>query len=310
MCKKPYMRSRRGLEKNGKYRESREHRLNVTPFPCGMCLHCRINKARVWKLRILLEASQYEASTFSTLTYNEQNIPADRSLQPKDLTNFLKKLRRRLDIEKKKIRYFAIGEYGNPPRIIKRGPYEYKTEGYRPHYHAMLFGLCPMADADVINDAWGKGDVHVGMCENDSAAYIVGYVTEKLGKADDENSPVAGKEPVFMRCSKQKGGLGYQAVEKMAKVIQGNPNIKPEIIRKLRINGGYYPLGRYLTRRMANYLGMDENDFARDFHQYQSELFDEYGTTGDSYDNIINENSQARLNQKRRREIFQKGKWL
>jgi len=90
---------------------------------CGQCIHCRANRRREWVLRILLELEKHEFNTFLTLTYDDVHLPGDQSLQPKHLTDFFKRLRKKVEYP---IRYYAVGEYGE------------ETE--RPHYHIALFG--------------------------------------------------------------------------------------------------------------------------------------------------------------------------
>ena len=92
---------------------------------CGRCLFCRIHGARVWQHRLMLEESVWELSCFATLTYDEMREPYDRSVNPKELVNFMKRLRRRM--EPLKVRFYGVGEYGE--------------ESGRPHYHVCLFGV-------------------------------------------------------------------------------------------------------------------------------------------------------------------------
>lgn len=59
------------------------------------------------------------------MTYKE----TDGDLHREDITNFIKRLRKFLDKDDIKIRYFGCGEYGDL--------------GKRPHYHLIIFGWCP-----------------------------------------------------------------------------------------------------------------------------------------------------------------------
>ncbi len=93
---------------------------------CGRCLFCRINHAREWQHRLLLEASTWEVSIFATLTYDTMRTPYDGSLIPRDLKLFMKRLRKRM--EPLRIRFYAVGEYG-------------EDEAEHPHYHLALFGV-------------------------------------------------------------------------------------------------------------------------------------------------------------------------
>lgn len=91
--------------------------------PCGVCLDCLEKEATMWAHRIADEASLYKDNCMLTLTYAEDRL----SLNRRDLTLFLKRLRKHL--EPQKIRFFYCGEYG--------------SKGKRPHYHVIVFGWRP-----------------------------------------------------------------------------------------------------------------------------------------------------------------------
>ena len=111
-------------------------------LPCGQCVGCRLDYAREWANRIMLEKQYYpdEECFFLTLTYNDEHLPlaydcdpdtgelhgcVTSPLNPDDLRRFWMRLRKRFsDCD---IRYYACGEYGDLH--------------YRPHYHAIVFGL-------------------------------------------------------------------------------------------------------------------------------------------------------------------------
>ncbi|ALS03430.1 VP4 [Gokushovirus WZ-2015a] len=106
--------------------------------PCGKCIGCRLDYSREWANRCMCEAQYHDSSYFVTLTYDDIHVPrswySDPStgeayqaltLRKRDYTLFMKRLRRHF--ENDKIRFFAAGEYGSIT--------------YRPHYHAILFGL-------------------------------------------------------------------------------------------------------------------------------------------------------------------------
>lgn len=112
-CNRPvWVRSRNGLRRE---------------VPCGNCLGCRISRAREWATRCIHEASLYRSSGFVSLTYSDDNVPADASVSKDELQRFFKRLREVHSGEP--LRYYASGEYGE-----LRG---------RPHYHAVIFGISP-----------------------------------------------------------------------------------------------------------------------------------------------------------------------
>ena len=105
-------------------------------IPCGKCLGCRLDYSRAWADRMMFELDHTGKGVFLTLTYNnahvpigmldnETELPLSYSLNKEDLQKFWKRLRKKFD--DKELRYFACGEYG--------------TNTFRPHYHAIVFGL-------------------------------------------------------------------------------------------------------------------------------------------------------------------------
>ena len=129
---------------------------DVIQVPCGQCIGCRLEYARVWATRCWHESLMHDQSYFVTLTYDDDHLKTF-SLVPEDLTNFFKRLR-----NYKKIRYYACGEYGD-----KNG---------RPHYHAIIFGLSlndlrafsinkfgdPLYRSPFLSDIWSNGFVTIG----------------------------------------------------------------------------------------------------------------------------------------------------
>lgn len=146
-------------------------------WPCGDCIPCRANRRRIWTHRMMLESFYHAENSFVTLTYSDANLPTNGSLYPEHLKGWLKRLRER--IAPQRIRYFAVGEYGD------------RTE--RPHYHAAVFGFmpctggvlsrrgeCPCRSCTLVRESWGFGHVMVAELSFKSAAYIAGYVVKKM----------------------------------------------------------------------------------------------------------------------------------
>lgn len=130
-------------------------------LPCGKCRSCRIAKSSEWSIRLMHETDDHKYSTFATLTYDEEHLPVDGVLVKSDLQKFIKRLRRDLEYEKRNIKYYAAGEYG---------------ETYvRPHYHAILFGIHPVKDKKLIEENWSFGMVHTGTVTPESCRYVCDY---------------------------------------------------------------------------------------------------------------------------------------
>lgn len=173
----------------------------ITTLPCGNCMACRLNHARMWSIRIVHEASLYANNVFLTLTYDDEHLPENGTLVKRDLQLFMKRFRKCVG----KVRYYACGEYGD-----KFG---------RPHYHLVVFGIG--LDDPVFKDkkydkksngyhcklaSWDKGLVHIGTVTVDSANYVAGYVVKKFkGKGAKEHYDELGVIPEFVLMSRRPG---------------------------------------------------------------------------------------------------------
>ena len=157
---------------------------------CRKCHGCRRDQTLAWALRCTNEASQHQDNMFLNLTYDEQHIPEDHSLNVRDWQLFMKRLRK--SIAPKKIRYYAVGEYGSPSPMRHDDIVGNKIG--RPHYHAMIFGHRfpdleqagkgdsgeSLMESEICTKLWGQGNVKIGQVTFASAAYVTGYCTKKL----------------------------------------------------------------------------------------------------------------------------------
>lgn len=221
-------------------------RKGVMEFGCGQCTPCRINKQREWVSRLQLELLTAPAACFVTLTYDDEHLPENGELRKTDIQLWMKRLRERL--KPIKLRYFLVGEYGE------------KT--FRPHYHAILYGVTPAA-SELISSAWTLGFVHVGSAEKASMSYVCGYVLKKMTKATDKR--LNGRPPEFATMSKQEGGIGYKAVNNLAAAYRssaGQAALQEQkwITTSVRIGPKIYPMGRYIAGKLAENLGLTTED--------------------------------------------------
>ena len=144
------------------------------------------------------------------------------TLLPRDVQLFMKRLRRHLEYQPKKvkgvrdhiehIRYFAVGEYGS------------KT--HRPHYHILIFGWRP-SDADLlflkdgrpvfrsaqIEKCWTLGISSFCNVSPYVAKYCARYVTKKYARLDSKKSDWEQYldsciMPEFTLQSVRNGGIG------------------------------------------------------------------------------------------------------
>lgn len=227
---------------------------DAIPIPCGSCLHCRINQSRIWATRILLEQKDSKDSVFIGLTYDEDHYPENGNLIKAHLQNFLKRYRRLT--EPHKIRYYACGEYGKKPRQLPNGQW---TQGFRPHFHVAMFGKAPLCSNSLFR-AWPHGNVNLGELNSVTARYITGYITEKLTKCEEKLNYVKGRTKEFATMSKgyrQEGGLGIGVVRRIAKRARENRFYVPEFLSEITIGNRRLPIGRYLSQKLAQELGVD-----------------------------------------------------
>ena len=83
----------------------------------------------------MLEVMEHEASCFITLTYNDENLPNPPVVSKREAQLFIKRLRKLL--YPKLFRYYIVGEYGD--------------KSNRPHYHALLFGVSPTQEKEILS---------------------------------------------------------------------------------------------------------------------------------------------------------------
>lgn len=142
---------------------------------CGQCIGCRLARVQSWAIRCVHEASLHESSCFVTLTYGPEYVPADGSVDVREWQLFAKRLRKR----RGRFRFLHCGEYGGAT--------------YRPHYHALLFGVdfrdrvelsrAGLFTSPELAEVWGLGQVSVGDVSYQSAAYVARYCVGKLSGA-------------------------------------------------------------------------------------------------------------------------------
>lgn len=185
-------------------------------IPCGQCTGCRMDYAREWANRLMLELESYkddlDSCHFITLTISDDHIDSigdeqsskrgeipslhvlrpvvdpdtglvtawSHSLCKRDLQLFLKRLRRQHPDDR--IRFFACGEYG--------------SDSARPHYHLIVFGLHLDLDdlkfykksklgydyknSNSIEKIWPYGYNVVAPVTWESCCYVARYMMKKI----------------------------------------------------------------------------------------------------------------------------------
>uniref|UniRef100_A0AAU8B6J0 Replication initiator protein n=2 Tax=unclassified Microvirus TaxID=338099 RepID=A0AAU8B6J0_9VIRU len=208
--------------------------------PCGHCIGCRLEYSRQWANRMMLELQYHEDSWFVTLTYDDYHVPiawyTDDStgetcpamtLNKRDWQLFMKRLRKMFPDQR--IRFYMAGEYGD--------------HTFRPHFHAILFGL-KLPDGDLtllqqnadgfqyfssksIDSCWksqynglikcegsitpltNSGKVVLARVSWETCAYVARYVTKKLSGPETKLYSDCNISPPFALMSR-KPGIGRQ----------------------------------------------------------------------------------------------------
>jgi len=274
--------------------------VGAIPAGCGQCFPCRINRRRVWTHRLMLESLVHGDSTFGTLTYAPEHLPAGGNLVPEHLRNFLKRLR--FEISPRRLRFYAVGEYGD--------------KSWRPHYHLALFGVS-IAETEMVRRVWGFGHVMLGDLTTSSAQYIAGYVTKKMTNSKD--SRLSGRHPEFARMS-LKPGIGALSIGQVAAVLKspfGQEEVQAlgDVPHSLKVGSKAMPLGRYLRRKLREALGRSPDTpeevilrYAQEMHDlFESEKVNE---ADKAYPSSFNDKKSVyqRMNKQRYRNVDSKAK--
>lgn len=191
----------------------------LVPLPCGQCVGCRIDYSRQWANRCMLELGYHDSAWFCTFTYDDDHVPRTYypdpetgeaipalTLQKRDFQLLMKRIRKKFDSDK--IRFFMSGEYG--------------SETFRPHYHAILFGLhlddlipyktvkeggeyYTYYNSPSLQECWPYGYVVVGEVTWESCAYTARYVMKKLKGKEAKFYAEHNIQPEFTLMSRKPG---------------------------------------------------------------------------------------------------------
>jgi hypothetical protein len=234
--------------------------------PCGRCPVCIYKNAREWAHRIELEMDYYggvSRCAFITLTYDDKHLPTDRSVHKKEVVDFIKRVRDRLDY--REIKYYAVGEYG-------------ELKG-RAHYHVILMNVDPQDRFDnrgrrrrkeplvaskddywQIHESWKKGfiDIDVPKSTGGSGGYVANYLTKQ--KKMDHIAEEMGLGPTFRLMSKALGLRPILAMAKKYVEMEKEINWPINYIEKTGKKNGEVvaykrPLGRYLRYKLHQAAG-------------------------------------------------------
>lgn len=173
----------------------------VLSLPCSRCDYCLLQRSRDWALRLVHEKQSHEKSCFITLTYAPEHLPEGGTLVKRDFQLFMKRFRKEFGDG---IRFYHCGEYG--------------SEHFRPHYHAIIFGVCfedavfhskkrgvVLNTSPTLQRLWPFGHSTVGNVTVESCAYVARYCMKKMHRQADLKR---GVEPEYSTMS-LKPAIGH-----------------------------------------------------------------------------------------------------
>lgn len=197
----------------------------VLPAPCGHCAGCANDKARVWADRMVLELDHHHGKAiFVTCTYDDDHLPLvsapDGAVYPtvskRDAQLWLKSLRKKVRKELNpdlRLRYYLALEYGKA--------------GWRPHLHAIIFGLSlsdfqdldqlsvnefgqPLYDSPWLSETWERGNISVAPVTYSTMSYCAHYTTKKMVRDSSSVPPfIDFVDPERALMSRRPGLGGY-----------------------------------------------------------------------------------------------------
>lgn len=258
----------------------------------------------------MLESNLHKDNAFLTLTYRDQTLPMNSNslpvLIPKDLQDWLKRFRKA--IQPLKVRYYAVGEYGDQTQ--------------RPHYHVALFGYPPCnyglsrystnrqnccTYCDTVRDTWSLGNIVLGTLTTNSAQYVAGYVTKKMNTPDDYR--LNGRTPEFARMS-LRPGIGSDFMHEVASTMLTHDldQTEDDVPSALRHGSRTLPLGRYLKKQLRKAIGKDEKTPQVVLDKLKEEMQPLYDAAFNNSQNlkteVVNSNKQRVLQIEGKQKIY------
>lgn len=222
---------------------------------CGQCLGCRLDHAKFWQNRCLMEMQDHEQTWFLTLTYDDEHLPL-RSYEcfdwPDPETGEVRSVPcATLDLDaiqkwKKRLAKAWTARSDKPLRFFGCG--EYGDSTHRPHYHFLVFGL-DLDDADLkyyktsragsvnnklyncdwISKTWPNGYVVLAKGSYETAGYIARYVLKKRVGIDREFYERYNIDPPFINMSRRPG-IGLPYLDKVTELIVSDDGIDDIVI--------------------------------------------------------------------------------
>lgn len=217
--------------------------------PCGHCSICKSQKIEAFANRCLMESQCYPRAPWVVhLTYDPQHLPDD-GVCVKDLQDFFKRLRSRLDYYgiDYKFRYFAAAEYG--------------SNTHRAHYHILFWGLPDYKFwkmRQLMLMTWQKGRVFLSQV---NGSYIPKGCKHAISKPEKAFEYVAkylckdcvvpfGMNQCFTLSSRGNGGIGAPFLDRHKDYIRRHRAYRFEFVDKFSQVKRKVVFSRYVVNRL------------------------------------------------------------
>ncbi|AXH77214.1 MAG: replication initiator protein [Microviridae sp.] len=239
--------------------------LQELKLPCGKCPECCKDYYTMWATRGSRELARWDTSLFITLTYNEENLPDDNSLDKKHVQDFIKRVKKEFHSSKANpIRQTYCGEYGS-------------TTG-RPHYHVILYN-CDFTDrkphytsnaghqvftSKKLTDLWGKGNAEFGFATPASIAYLYKYILKKKSRKEKLAGPLLIETP---------DGVTHEVAHEFIESSR-NPGIGAHLRESESIKKGFLSVNGVRTKLPKYYLNWLKENEPNVFAKIQDKKFD------------------------------------
>lgn len=243
-----------------------------TKIPCGKCIGCRLDYSRSWAIRSVHESMLHDKNCFVTLTFDDEHLPINKSLNKAYMSSWLKRFRKKFG---EGIRFLMCGEYGEkfkrPHYHILFYNFDFPDRKFWTTRHGQIYYRSPMLE-EIWRDACageGNGYSVIGDVSFESSAYVSRYVTKKFKSPDDEEVKkyYNGREPEFLHMSRMPG-LGYDFIVKNYKQILGNGYV-------VLPNGHKAPVPLYYSNIVKDYDPGVYEKFKLDRLKYMLENYKE-----------------------------------
>lgn len=258
--------------------------LREIKLPCGKCPECQKDYYTMWATRGAKELSQWDSSVFITLTYNDENLPADKSLNKKHVQDFIKRVKKHFRSSKE-----------NPIRQIYCG--EYGTQTLRPHYHVILFNV-DFVDKEkhyfsnsghqvfrsaTLERLWKKGNAEFGFAEPSSIAYLFKYILKKKTRKEK-------RQPLTLELSDGCYDVEHEFIE-----ASRNPGIGAFLRGSESVKKGYVSVNGVKKKLPKYYL--------EDLKKHSPDVYEKI--SNDRFDHVSSRPVETSL-RKKQKEVAQK----